>query len=280
MIDGLQTLIALHETGSISKAALSLRITQSAATKRLQSLKYELGVELIQTQGRHVVLTPAGLALVKKARSLFIGLKETIDSLQDTSKAPLKLAVSDSIILSWGAKKLKELERKLKFPLELHSHRSLSVHEFVLSGKYDLGLCTEPPAGKELQFFPVKEEEILFLFSEFKPKTTTDPEDQNVLVIEKVSATWKNIERQLLKAGFEQDKLSAVESFPAIVQMAKHGFGHGIVPELVAEGLDVPEKALKHFSPKVYRRIGFVGRTSVMKRPAVQEFMEELKKKL
>lgn len=43
MLDGIEALIALERTGTVSEAAVQLRLTQSAVSKRIKALESELG---------------------------------------------------------------------------------------------------------------------------------------------------------------------------------------------------------------------------------------------
>ena len=47
MLDKLEALQALAEAGTMGRAAASLRVTQSAVSKRIGALSSELGCELI-----------------------------------------------------------------------------------------------------------------------------------------------------------------------------------------------------------------------------------------
>jgi LysR family transcriptional regulator for metE and metH len=55
----LSTLLALAETGSLTRAAGTLGITQSAVTHRISEAQRRLGVTLVKKSGRRVFLTPA-----------------------------------------------------------------------------------------------------------------------------------------------------------------------------------------------------------------------------
>ena len=56
MVEGIEALLALERTGTISEAAAQLRLTQSAVSKRLQSLENELKIKIIEPDGRRVRL--------------------------------------------------------------------------------------------------------------------------------------------------------------------------------------------------------------------------------
>ena len=69
-LPALRALIAVVDSGSVSDAANTLHLTQSAVTKRLQSLETSLGTALLDRLGRKLVLTEAGARLVPHARAV------------------------------------------------------------------------------------------------------------------------------------------------------------------------------------------------------------------
>ena len=66
MLDQLDALRALHETGTTRRAATRLRVTQSAVSKRIAALEERVGAPLLERHGRNVRLTPAALRLLPK----------------------------------------------------------------------------------------------------------------------------------------------------------------------------------------------------------------------
>lgn len=69
-IKHLEHLIAVAETGSFSRAAERLFITQSALSRSVQSLEEDLGGRLLDRIGRRNVLTPLGQEVVARARQI------------------------------------------------------------------------------------------------------------------------------------------------------------------------------------------------------------------
>jgi DNA-binding transcriptional LysR family regulator len=65
----LECLVTVADLGSISKAAIALRISQPALSYQILALERELGVKVIDRLPRGVRLTPAGRAAVHEARS-------------------------------------------------------------------------------------------------------------------------------------------------------------------------------------------------------------------
>lgn len=71
MIDPrLQTLRVLAETGTVTAAAETLHLTPSTVSQQLRRLAEELGVRLLEPQGRRVRLTPAARTLIEHADAL------------------------------------------------------------------------------------------------------------------------------------------------------------------------------------------------------------------
>jgi len=60
----LRTLTALHETGSVSRAAKRVHLTQSALSHQIKVLQSHYGLPIIQRRGQAIELTEAGKRLV------------------------------------------------------------------------------------------------------------------------------------------------------------------------------------------------------------------------
>ena len=72
----LRHLIALAETGSFSRAAERVHLTQSALSRSIQSLEEELGVALVDRVGRRAELTPVGRETLEEARRLVLDAQD------------------------------------------------------------------------------------------------------------------------------------------------------------------------------------------------------------
>lgn len=66
----LRHLISLAETGSFSKSAKALFLTQPALSRSIRSLEDELGLSLFDRVGRRSELTPYGQEVIERARQL------------------------------------------------------------------------------------------------------------------------------------------------------------------------------------------------------------------
>lgn len=78
----LEHLIAVSETGSFSRAAEKLFITQSALSRSLQCLEEDLGGRLLDRIGKRNSLTPLGLGVVQRAKEVVLQTSELRRSAQ------------------------------------------------------------------------------------------------------------------------------------------------------------------------------------------------------
>jgi DNA-binding transcriptional LysR family regulator len=84
----LQVLRAVARHGTVTAAAHSLHLTPSAASQQLKQLSRELGVALLQPQGRRVRLTPAAHVLLEHAEALHTRWEQARAELHSCSEGP------------------------------------------------------------------------------------------------------------------------------------------------------------------------------------------------
>ena len=68
----LRTFVAVADLGTVSKAALRQRISQSALSRQISDLEYECGFKLFDRIGRRLFLTTRGEQLLGDCRGINI----------------------------------------------------------------------------------------------------------------------------------------------------------------------------------------------------------------
>ena len=61
LLDGSKALAALEPCGTVSEAAIRLRLTQSALSKGIQALEKSMDFRIVEPDGRRVKLTSEGV---------------------------------------------------------------------------------------------------------------------------------------------------------------------------------------------------------------------------
>ena len=285
MLANLEALAALARQGTMTRAALALHITQSAVSRRIATLEYELELQLIEKTGRRVRLTPAGLTLLNRTRPLMEELREAFLEQRAVVSGRIEIAVSVSVLISGAARVLGLLRESMpQIELSVQAHHASVAVEKVRSGEVLLALVQgQSEIAPDLHALPYRQQELVIVPSGLKklrfPKKGALP----VMAIEEYTEAWRFTGRSLREQskvwGIKIAVESQVQSFSAIAEMAKAGFGHGLVPIGVARALGIQERDLLRFpKPGLRIPISLVGRQSTLDRPLVQEFYQQLAK--
>ena len=284
MLDNLEALRILAAEGTVTEAATRLRLTQSAVSKRIAVLEAETGLTLIEPVGRRVQLTPAGKRLLSRTSPLVAALKAALLEESLPESAELKLAVSESILASWGAAALAQVERSIPgLRLQLNTHRSLEALDHVRSGDYGVALLAGlSEVAPDLHAEPLLEEPMVIVPSRLELEPLRGLSCIEALTIERHSATWHFLEARLRRlertSGLTLRITSTLQSFHCLVPMAMAGFGHALVPRAVAEMFRIaPEQLYELPAPGLKRAVSLIGRPSVFALPLVGRVLEALR---
>jgi DNA-binding transcriptional LysR family regulator len=278
MLDRIDALRALAETGTMGKAAARLRITQSAVSKRISALEEETGDALVEPQGRRVRVTPAGMALLADVEPLVADLRERLAAGSKPRIHRIRVAASESLLGSWLPAALRSACDKNGITLEIHAHRGLFALERVRGGEVDVAIVPGGEDEVELRAVRLCAEPLAIV-----PSGTWDPQpgaDIPVITVEAASLTGRQLDARLARRakawGFRLVPSERIESFSAAVQLARAGFGHALVPRPLAEALgatvvDLPE-------PGISRTICAVARPRVWERREIADLATALGK--
>jgi len=159
-ISTLQAFIAVAESGSFSRGAERIFLTQPAISKRIAALEQDIGARLFDRVGRKIHLTPAGEALLLRTRAVLGELediKRDITNLSGTIAGELSLATSHHIGLHRLPGPLKRFhETYTQVRLNLHFMDSEKACNAVARGELELAVVTLPPTAAA----PLKLEKI------------------------------------------------------------------------------------------------------------------------
>jgi len=249
------TLRALHEHGTTAKAAIVLRISQSAVSKRIDRFSELLGVPLVERRGRRVVLTLEAERLLLEAEPLWQQLQEVLRPRSQLRK--IRVAASESLLISWLPERL-----RVAGACELHAHRGIGVMDRVRSGQVELAICADAGPEQGLESRELAEESMVLVGGP----------GGDLWGIEPQSLTAQALEPRLQRSYAHLRVVHTLESYAALVQMSKAGFGPALVPEGVAVALQAPFQSV----PDLKRRIVGVARRSSWRLEAVSGWWDRL----
>ncbi|MFC3941665.1 LysR family transcriptional regulator [Pseudomonas gingeri NCPPB 3146 = LMG 5327] len=142
----LQLFVAVHEEGTLTRAAAREAIAVSAASKRLMELEEALGVGLFVRQAKGMALTPAGETLLHHARQMLFNVEKMGLELGEHTQGVrgyVRMLANLSAIIQFLPEDLRDFSaRHPQVKVDLEERPSNGVVQGVLDGVADLGVCS------------------------------------------------------------------------------------------------------------------------------------------
>ncbi|MGQ4516972.1 LysR substrate-binding domain-containing protein [Streptomyces sp. DW26H14] len=150
---GLRVLRQIAESGSFSAAAVRLDYTQSAVSRQAASLERNAGARLFERRSDGVRLTPAGLTLLRYARTILDSLAAAERDLAGTG--PVTEPVRLGVLLSAGAAILPAALRHLAaadpgITVTTTEGTTPALIRALRAGSVDLAVLTSRPPHRPL----------------------------------------------------------------------------------------------------------------------------------
>lgn len=154
----LEYLVALAETGQVSRAALRCHVSQSSMTIALKNLEQRLGVQLFERHAKGVRLTEAGERFVLKAQSIVAGVDEAVAEIRnspDDLSGRVRIGVTETISAYLIPMLVTSLSRQ--FPnlcIEMIELDRASIEKGLLEEEFDLAfvLVSNMEGRAELEY--------------------------------------------------------------------------------------------------------------------------------
>jgi LysR family hydrogen peroxide-inducible transcriptional activator len=272
----LEYLVAVADHRHFGRAAEATFVSQPTLSTQLKKLEQELGVTLVERSRSGVMLTPAGEAVVERAR---VVLRETADirdiarHAADPSTATLRVGLFPTLgpyLLPHVVPNVRE--RLPKVELLLVEEKTEVVLQRLADGALDVGVLALPVNDDRLHLEPLFTEDFLLAVPAEHPLARHEgPVDVSVLAGEQVLLLEEGhcLRDQALSVcqvgGASERRGFRATSLETLRQMVAAGVGVTLLPELAVRP-PVPEQpdiALLRFKdPVPSRTIGMFWRTS------------------
>jgi DNA-binding transcriptional LysR family regulator len=163
----LKLFVALAEERSIAGAAAREHVVASAASKRLAQLEGDFGVTLFVRHAKGVDLTPAGTALLQRARDILRSIEATEHEVADYAQdgfAHVRLVANHSSLVQFLPGDLAAfLDVHPRVKIDLAERFSVDVARVVGDGVADVGIFCSPAAPTGLAVLPYRRDELVLV---------------------------------------------------------------------------------------------------------------------
>lgn len=159
----LEILIAVADTGSISAAARSLRLTQPAVSHQLATLERETGAVLVDRGSRGALMTRRGRAVVDHARRAVAAADDAFSAARSSDAAePIRVAVAESFTLPFFLPAAAEWNASGRAPLRFAETSSAAAAvAALLAGDHDLVVVPGPVSESGVQVVHLGTEHVV-----------------------------------------------------------------------------------------------------------------------
>jgi DNA-binding transcriptional LysR family regulator len=170
---GVQAFIAIATRRNFRRAAAELHITQTALSRRLQTLESYLGVKLIERTTRSVELTRTGADFLPRAQRLLSELETSLTDIRETGKA-MRGSVTIACVPSIGARYLPRVIQQYSaaYPdnrITIHDHSSFGVTEAVLRRQAEFGINVTGSHDGSLASIPLARDRFVLICRDDHP---------------------------------------------------------------------------------------------------------------
>ncbi len=238
--DKLKIFHAVTQAGSFTKAGEVLNLSQSAISRQIQSLEYELKCSLFQRHARGLSLTDNGETLYKTANEVISKIKEVETDLVERKDKPSgKLVITTVVGFGgiWLTPKIKEFRDK---------NPDIEVELVVTNDELDLSMREADIAiwmrqPKQLNYIQRKLVDINYhIYSSSKyiakkgtPKTAKDLDKHDLITYGKGTPSPLSEKEWILKLGTKQKRkpVMKVNNIYSLMLAVDAGAGLAALPD-------------------------------------------------
>jgi DNA-binding transcriptional LysR family regulator len=263
-------------------------VSQSAASQMLKQLEKSIGMRLLDSSKRPLVITDAGRLYLDLCRDVLRrhdDFRSALDGLRTRVEGSVRIAA----IYSIGLSEMSELEREFsarhpEAKLEVEYLRPERVYEALLTDRVDLGLVSYPEASRDIKVIPWREEEMVVAMSPFHPlagRSAIDPSDLaglDFIGFDEELPIRKHIDRHLELQGVSVRVTMHFDNLQSLKEAVAETRGVSILPgRLLIKELSLGRLVSSPITgSRLFRPLGIVHRRKKQFHRAAQAFLDLL----
>ncbi|PKM72803.1 MAG: LysR family transcriptional regulator [Firmicutes bacterium HGW-Firmicutes-16] len=239
----LRIFLAVAETGSMSKAAKALYMTQPSISQDISEMERTYKVILFERKNHFLKLTPTGELLMQYAKKTLDAAKETEDFLNYESSHPrIRVGATATI----GACIMSPIVVKLHEAIPGIVHHvcvanTVIIVGKILKGELDIALVEGIVSDPNLEVRDVIRDKLVLICAQEHTFCTRDSIDIHeldripLILSEIGSGTRSRFEDLLRQNDIEENMCWGSYNFDAIIDAVKHNLGVSIISERIAK---------------------------------------------
>ena len=239
-IDSLALFVRAGELRSLTKAAEASHIGLAAASRRIALLEHRFRTPLLERSSRGVELTPAGMALLPRAKALLVELNQMQAEMRDHAdgrKGALRILANTSVMTETLPDDIAGFGRdNPDVRLLLEERWSADIVRGINAAEADVGIIVEGANTEGLETIVYGTDRLAVVMPADHPLARrpqmqfVDVLDDDLIALESSSAMMRLLTEQAVIAERTLHLRAEVRSFEAVCRMVQAGLGLGLLP--------------------------------------------------
>lgn len=241
----LKLLLAVSQSGSITKAAESLHLALGAASTRIRDLEERMGVPLLARHARGVRFTEAGNTVLHHARSIERELAQMEFEVSDFAagiSGHVRIVANASSIATFLPADLTEfLKVHPRVRIDLSEHTSRDIQRMVADGDAEIGVFAGDVIRDGLNVLPYHSDTLVAMVpnQELWRKERSVPVrrllSEDLILLQEGGSIQEWLINVARTHGVHPRIRVQVKGFDAISQLVAAGLGITVLPQAVAK---------------------------------------------
>lgn len=289
-----KTFIKAAESGSFSKAARVLFVSQSAVSQSIKQLENKIGHTLFIRKNKNVVLTKEGEILynyLSRAYSIILAAQHAMYEMKNLQAGHLTIAAGDTICKHYIMPFIQEfISRYPLIKLQVFNRTSFQILSLLEDGKADIGIVTVQEYSPNISLHEwIKVEDVFVASYEYcvnkrlinRTISLQELVSLPLLLLDKNSSTRKNLDKHLASINLFVEPELEFESNDLLIEFAKcsKGIAHVLKKSVSKEINEGSLIEIKLSDPLPQRNIAIAVPNSLPASTACLMFKELLESK-
>ncbi len=274
---------SIVEQGSLSKAAETLGLTQSAVSHAISKFESDLGFTLLTRNRTGINLTANGEKILLYVREI---LKWNEQMMQEAAKINgletgiVRVGTFPSVSVQWIPRIIDAFSERFPYiDVQLYEGDYDEINRWIIDGTVDFGFVSLP-TNTSLDIIPLKKDRLLCIVSDKHPLSENKTIQFSKINDELFIMPRSNIDNDVARI-LKQNKVSPKIKYEmaedqAIISMVQHNLGISILPEMILYRLPDSVRAIQ-LEGDYYRTIGIASQSFNSISPGSKKLVQIIK---
>jgi DNA-binding transcriptional LysR family regulator len=278
--------VTVASTGSFTRAADVLHLSQPALTTRIRQLEEALDLRLLNRNTRSLELTEAGKELLPIFRRLVGDLEGAVNNARQHSRksnAIIRLACLPSFAATLLPDLISKFQAKRpEATFVVQDVVNSQIRALVREGHVDFGICVYEGEEPDLVFEELFEDDLMVIYRPGHPLhsakriTMAELVQHRLILISRGSSIREAVEKAFAAGGLSVSPACEVTYMSTAVALVQAGMGIAILPSTAIEARSAGILARRIDDSGFVRKLVLVKRKSAALSKVVQQFVESV----